>query len=80
MPLQHHNIHQEFPEYHDRIAHLKKTDAHFVRLFDEYDAVEHAVHRIESGAEAASDTRLEALKKQRVNLKDMLFSMLSEAA
>lgn len=80
MPLEHHNLHQEFPQHHERIAHLKKTDTHFARLFDEYDAVEHEVHRIESGREASSDARLEELKKKRVSLKDSLVGMLNKAA
>lgn len=78
MPLENHNLINEFPEMRERIHTLKTTDAHFQRLFNEYDSVEHEVHRIESGAEAASDPRLEDLKKKRLNLKDELFSLLKK--
>lgn len=80
MSLENHSLIHEFPEHRQRIHELKTGDAHFARLFAEYDTVAHDVHRIESGAEAASDERLEALKKQRLSLKDQLFSMLHKAA
>jgi len=78
MPLENHSLNQEFPEYREKIHHMKMSDAHFARLFAEYDSLEHAVHRIESGAEASSDERLETLKKQRLSLKDKLFVLLKE--
>lgn len=80
MPLENHSLAREFPEMRELIHQLKTTNAHFARLFDSYDEAEHAVHRIESGAEAASDERLEGLKKQRLKLKDELFALLKKAA
>ncbi len=80
MTLENHSLINEFPEYRTRIHEMKTNDNHFARLFAEYDAMAHEVHRIESGAEAASDERLETLKKQRLSLKDQLFSMLQKAA
>ena len=80
MPLTNHSLVNELPEYKDLIHNLKISDNHFAKLFDQYDGVEHEVHRIESGAEAASDDRLEDLKKQRLKLKDDLFTMLQKAA
>jgi len=80
MPLENHSLVNEFPEYREQIHQMKTSNNHFARLFDEYDQAEHAVHRIESGAEAASDERLETLKKQRLHLKDELFGMLKQAA
>lgn len=80
MPLENHSLINEFPEMRERIHQMKTSDNHFARLFAEYDAAEHAVHRIESGAEAASDAHLETLKKQRLSLKDELFGLLKKAA
>lgn len=80
MPLENHSLINEFPKMRERIHQLKISDNHFAKLFSEYDAVEHEVHRIEAGAEAASDERLEGLKKTRLSLKDALFAMLKEAA
>lgn len=80
MPLENHSLINEFPEMRERIHQMKTSDSHFARLFTEYDEVEHSVHRIESGAETASDAHLEMLKKKRLNLKDVLFNMLKRAA
>ncbi len=80
MPLENHSLLNEFPEYRERIHQMKTTDNHFAELFARYDRAEHSVHRIESGAEAASDERLETLKKERLSLKDELFSLLKKAA
>lgn len=80
MSLENHSLVKEFPEMRDKIHNLKTSDNHFSKLFAEYDELEHSVHRIESGAEAASDERLESLKKQRLHLKDELFILLKKAA
>ena len=80
MPLQKHSLVLEFPEYRELIHQMKMDDERFAHLFTAYDTIEHAVHRIEAGAEAASDEHLEDLKKQRAKLKDDLFLMLKKQA
>ena len=80
MPLENHSLVHEFPEMRERIHQLKGSDKHFARLFAEYDTVEHDVHRIESGAESASDEYLEGLKKRRLAIKDALFGLLKNPA
>ena len=80
MPLENHSLVKEFPERKDKIQKLKTSDGHFSKLFAQYDELEHNVHRIESGAEAASDDRLEELKKKRLSVKDELFGLLKKAA
>lgn len=71
-----HDLHHEFPEYKEEIHHLKMNDAHFSRLFKEYHELDHEVIRIEQGVENTSDTYLEQQKKQRLHLKDALFTMI----
>lgn len=80
MTLENHNLVNEFPEFREQIHQMKQTDTRFAKLFAEYDGATHDIARIESGAEAASDERLELLKKQRLQLKDLLFVMLKKAA
>jgi uncharacterized protein YdcH (DUF465 family) len=46
-------------------------------LFDEYHDANKEIHRIESGAEATTDEVLTALRKQRLHLKDELYTMLT---
>lgn len=77
--IENHNLHHEFPEHKERIHDLKMNDRHFARLFDEYHDMDREVRKIEDGAEAASDQRLEGLKLKRLHLKDELFAMLEAA-
>lgn len=74
-----HDLVHEFPEFRNKIHHLKMSDQHFARLFAKYHDKDHEVHRIETGAEAASDEHLELCKKERLNLKDQLHAMLRAA-
>lgn len=73
-----HDLHHEFPEFNEAIHELKMSDHHFARLFSEYHELDHEVHRIESGAENTSDDYLEDRKKQRLHLKDELFTILKK--
>lgn len=75
-----HDLIHELPEYRDAIHTLKTTDNHFSRLFDEYHEVNRAIHRIEQGVENTTDEYAETLKKQRLALKDELFSILQAKA
>lgn len=76
MELQQHDLHHEFPEYKDAIHRLKTASHHFARLFDEYHRVNREVRRIEENQEPVTDLAIEALKKQRLKLKDELHGML----
>ena len=73
-----HDLIHELPEHRDTIRRLKMNDQHFSRLFDEYHAVDHEVHRIETGIENTSDEYLDERKKQRLHLKDELYSMIKD--
>ena len=77
--IENHSLALELPEYKEAIHRLKLSDAHFAKLFDEYHATDKEIHRIEQGAEVSSDSYIENLKKQRLHIKDALFSMLRSA-
>ena len=66
-----------FARDRELVSRLKREDAHFARLADEYHEVNREVHRIESEAEAASDERTESLKKERLALLDQLTEIVS---
>lgn len=72
----HHPLAKDFPEFRDRIHQLKATSTHFVRLEREYEALDNAIFRLESGEEHTSSLDLEHKKQLRVSLKDELYSML----
>ena len=76
MKLEKHDLHHEFPEFHDAIHALKVGDAHFAALFDQYHQINREVQRIETGVENTSDAYLEQRKKERLHLKDTLYQQL----
>ncbi len=75
--MEKHNLTHEFPEFQEKIQTLKVENAHFKKLAHEYDEANHAVHRVESGAEVTTNEHLNELRKQRVRLKDELHAMLN---
>lgn len=77
MPLSHHPLVKEFPEHKDQIHTLKTEDRHFARLMEQYEDLDKTVFRIESGEQPTDDERLEALKLERVALKDELYKLIS---
>ena len=54
------------------------NDRHFARLINEYHEIGHEVNLIEQGVENTSDDYLDGRKKQRLKLKDDLFTMLKK--
>ncbi len=79
MQVEKHDLVHELPEYRDQIHALKMSNTHFARLFEEYHAKDHEIHRIEHGTEVSSDAYIEGLKKQRLLLKDQLLALLKSA-
>jgi len=72
MPISDHNLVNEFPEYKDDIHHLKMEDAHFKKLFDEYNHLTHEIEKMEQELIPCTTQEEECLKKQRLQLKDIL--------
>lgn len=72
-----HELAEEFPEHLDQISTLKQKDAHFAKLFEEYHAVNGAVHRAETNVEAMADVHIIKLRKERLALKDQIARYLS---
>lgn len=71
-----HELAAEFPEDAAALHRLRQENAHFVRLAERHHQVNRAIHRITCETEAASDERLEALKKERLHLLDEIAEML----
>lgn len=80
MQVDHHPLSTEFPEFKQAIHVLKADNAHFAKLFAEYDETDKAINRAENGAEHLGDVALEGLKKMRLSLKDQLFHILQSSA
>jgi hypothetical protein len=68
-----------FPDQADALHQLKLTDAHFAKLAEQHHTLNREIHRIEAEIDAASDDRLETLKKDRLQLLDEIAAMLQNA-
>ena len=79
MDFLNHDIAHEFPQYLAKMRELKTKDAHFAKLFAEYDEDDHLIKKYESGAAVISDEALEVLKKKRLGTKDRIYQSLVKA-
>jgi len=76
---EHHHLAKEFPEHKARIHELKVgNNAHFNRLYGEYNEIDNNIYRIEEGIENTDDAYLETLKRKRLALKDELLSIIKQ--
>tara|TARA_B100000378_G_scaffold81451_1_gene63821 strand:+ start:1419 stop:1667 length:249 start_codon:yes stop_codon:yes gene_type:complete len=73
-----HDLQAEFPEHRAILHTLKIESAAYRDLAARYHALAQEISRIEAGIEAASDERLEDLKKRRLQLLDNVSSMIME--
>lgn len=69
-----------FPEYRDLITRLKTTDHHFMRVFDQHNALDERIKRMESHIDPGTPVEIENLKKQKLALKDQLYVILRKAS
>lgn len=69
-----------FPEYRDLITQLKHKDLHFTNLFDRHNEIDQKIKNIEANVEQATDAEVDALKKEKLNLKDQLYAILAKAS
>lgn len=76
MTITHHPLIEEFPEYKDTIHDLKMNNVRFRQLANEYEGIDKSIVRAEQGIEIVNDDYLETIKKERLHLKDMIYSML----
>lgn len=69
-----------FPEYRDLITQLKTTDRHFLNLFDRHNELDQKIKNMEAHIEPGSPVEIEVLKKEKLALKDELYSLLKKAS
>jgi uncharacterized protein YdcH (DUF465 family) len=73
-----HELHDEFPHDAEVLHRLKLTNPHFVKLADRHHEVNREIHRIAAEIDAASDERVEALKRERLHLLDEVAAMIEQ--
>lgn len=66
-----------FHEFRDLITELKQSDNHFARLFDEHNALDDEIKRLETGATGVTQyDEIEQKKRQKLKLKDEIYTIL----
>ncbi|WP_111895808.1 YdcH family protein [Acinetobacter sp. MB5] len=68
-----------FPEYRALISKLKQEDAHFSKVFEEHNELDHEIIRLEQDPVTSSLDEIEVLKLKKLKLKDELYDMLKRA-
>lgn len=72
-----HELVEEFPQLADRMRQMRAENPRFSKLFDDYHAVNRAIHRAETNVEPTDDLHMEEMRKQRMVLKDEIYGMLT---
>lgn len=68
-----------FSEYREQIAQLKLDDAHFAQIFDQHDALDAQIKRMQAHVDPGTPQEIEALKKEKLHLKDEVYQLLRKA-
>ncbi len=69
-----------FPEFRDLITRLKTTDRHFLRLFDQHNELDQKIKNMEASISPGTHDEIETLKKEKLQIKDQLYTILKKAA
>lgn len=76
MPLEHHPLHREFPEYREKLDKLLAENGHLAQIAKEYEELDRRIYEIEDGNAPMDDLDLQKLKIQRVAMKDEFAQIL----
>ena len=68
-----------FPEYRNLISKLRQEDNRFAKVFEEHNAIDHEILRLEKNPVTSGLEEIEVLKRKKLKLKDELYSMLRDA-
>lgn len=67
-----------FPEYRTLITKLKHTDAHFQKKFDQHNALDEEITKLEKHNASDYGNEVRDLKKQKLKLKEELYEILKQ--
>lgn len=68
-----------FPEFRDKITQLKTTDHRFMRLFEQHNSLDQKIKNMEASITPASHDEIETMKKEKLAIKDKLYTILKSA-
>ena len=71
-----------FPEYRELITRLKAegTNQRFLHLFEKHNDLDHKISGMEQHDAGSVHTEIETLKKEKLRIKDELYSLLRQEA
>ena len=69
-----------FPEYRELITQLKTTDRHFLNLFEKHNELDQKIKNMEASISPGTHDEIETLKKEKLQIKDQLYTILKKAA
>ena len=71
-----------FPEYRELITRLKSegTNQRFLHLFDKHNDLDHKITGMEQRDAGDVHAEIEALKKEKLRVKDELYNLLRQVA
>lgn len=75
-----HELAEEFSAQLDIIQALNSCDSHFRHLAERYHEINRAVHRAETNVAPTGQFYQEAMRKERMRLKDEIAHIISVAA
>ena len=74
-----HTLGEEFPGQMEAIHALKVANPQFAEVLAKYDDVNDRIHRAESRLDALAEEAEQALRKERLALKDAIAAALANA-
>ena len=75
-----HHILEEFPNFSGTISTMKRNDPQFASLLSRYDETDKKIYGIEVKSRPVTDDYIEFLKRERLQLKDRLYSIIIQSA
>lgn len=63
-------------EYRDIISKLKLDNAHFAKIFERHNELDQKITDADAGRDHIGDAELDALKKEKLKLKDEAYAMI----
>ncbi len=68
-----------FPEYSELISQLKGKDYDFTRLYEKHQELDQKIQNLALHLKPGGEREIDALKKEKLQLKDQLLQILQKA-
>lgn len=72
-----HELASDFPQFAETISTMRRSNAYFAKLADQYHDLNRKVHRAETDVEPTADDHLSQMRKERIALKDELYALIT---